>query len=76
MTRIGRPLSRCTSGDYKVLYTKALPIVVTIQRGDTLVFRHLRHRARFELAIEDAFRWAVWKEAAPRWSLKKKRKRK
>lgn len=75
MTRIGRSLSRCTNGEYKVLYTKALPIVVTIQRGDTLVFRHLRHRARFELAIDDAFRWAVWKEAAPRLTLRPKRKK-
>jgi len=59
---IKRPVIRQTRYKYRVLYasgSKAKPIVVTILPGDVLEFRESRGRARFTLAIDTAFKYAV-----------------
>lgn len=59
MTTLDRTVTRRTAGEYRVLYAKARPIVVSLAPGDMLVFRELGRRDRWTLPIATAFRIAV-----------------
>jgi hypothetical protein len=59
MTTTDRPVKRATTGQYAVLYRKARPIVVAIERQDILVFREKGRRSRWTLPIDTAFKYAV-----------------
>lgn len=59
MLELNNPTKRKTRGAYAVLTRKQIPIVVTLEPGDVLTFRHLRCRSSFSLPIESAFRVAV-----------------
>jgi hypothetical protein len=53
---------RRSHGSYSVLYQgagKSRPIVVTLARNDTLIFREHQRRESWAIAVEDAFRYAV-----------------
>lgn len=75
MISIKKPTHRVTRQEYSVLYTKPRRIVVTIQPGDVLSFREHGRRARFLLAIDTAFRYAVRLHAATEVLHKSKRRK-
>ncbi len=75
MTTTDKAVSRMTQDSYRVLWTKAKPIVVTI-KNDSLIFREKRGRVRYYLPIEDAFKWAVRIEATRAKAEKKSRRKK
>ena len=61
------PIFRRTARPYSVLRSGgkyARPVVVGLLPGDLLEFHELRRRARYTLAIDDAFRIAVRAAAA------------
>ena len=63
MTRLKKPVSRCTEREYAVLYRKARPVVVTLLPPDDMIeFRELGRRSRWLLPIDAAFRYAVQKK--------------
>jgi hypothetical protein len=59
MTRLEKPISRATRGEYSVLYTKRRAVVVTLLPGDVIEFRELGRRCRWLIAVDTAFRYAV-----------------
>ena len=59
MTGTRSKVTRRTERSYSVLFTKARPIVVSILPGDVLEFREHGRRARFTLAVDTAFKYAV-----------------
>lgn len=59
MTELTKPVHRKSGRSYAVLYAKARPIVVTMLPGDVLEFREHGRRARFHLAFDTAFKYAV-----------------
>jgi hypothetical protein len=59
MTRLEKPVSRATRGEYSVLYAKRRAVVVTLLPGDVIEFRELGRRGRWLLAVDTAFRYAI-----------------
>lgn len=78
-TEINRPVRRRTQRSYNVLFVnprKARKIVVEIQPGDVLEFREHGRKMRWHLSIDDAFKYAVRRQAAAEVAEKRKKKRK
>lgn len=59
MVNIEKPIHRRTRGAYRVLYQAPRQIVVTLAPGDIIEFREAGRRARYPLAIDTAFRYAL-----------------
>jgi hypothetical protein len=63
MVTTEKKIQRVTTGEYRVLYQKARPIVIVIDR-DKVGFREKGRRQVYWLAMDDAFRIAVRAESA------------
>lgn len=76
-TEINKPVRRRTQRSYNVLFVsprKARRIVVTILPRDVFEFRELGRKKRWYLAIDDAFRIAVRRQAAAEVAERRKKK--
>lgn len=59
MTTTRSKVTRTTEREFRVLFPKPRRIVTTIAPGDVLEFREHGRRARYRVAIDTAFRYAV-----------------